>query len=150
MNEVQNGCTRSRICNSYAYSGISNIYIQDLKKRLCVNIFHIQERESNIKKRYINIDLNLKYIPIDQPNYLISACNSWVGRTEEAAKGQWISKADMKFIWTKKPTMIFSYFCPSLKNKSVKKNNFSLSRTLVIKLCIIWYNNLHFFWFDPI
>ena len=53
--------------------------------------FHIQERASMIKQRYLHklyfsfIDLNPKYIPINQPNYLISACNSWVGRTEEAA-----------------------------------------------------------------
>ena len=37
-------------------------------------------------------------------------------------KGQLISKADMKvFIWTKKLTKIFLYFCPSLKNESIKK-----------------------------
>ena len=49
------------------------------------------------------------------------------------SKGQLISKADMKvFIWTKNSTKIFLYFCPSLKNESIKKNNGTLSCQLVV------------------
>ena len=40
----------------------------------------------------------------------------WTSELLQTATGQYISKANSKlFIWTKKPTKIFLYFCPSFK-----------------------------------
>ena len=54
--------------------------------------------------------------------YLSLAQNHWLYPLS-VYKGQLISKANYKvFIWTKKPTNIFLYFCPSFKKplKSVR------------------------------
>ena len=46
----------------------------------------------------------------------------------ESVEGQLISQAHFEvYIWTKKQTKIFFYFCPSLLNGSNHKNNGSLS-----------------------
>ena len=60
---------------------------------------------------------------------------NFVMRNWQPAKGQLISKENFKvFIWTKKPTKIFSYFCPNFIKplKSGRKKTYKTNLTLFI------------------
>ena len=82
---------------------------------------------------------------------------NWEPEIKEKAlniyKGQLISKANFKvFIWTKKPTKIFLYFCPShiVRNSIWKKKNqasdnvgkFRTYLNLNLNLNLIWIHHL--------